>query len=154
MRLFLDTGVIIEGCTSRWGASKAVLIHLTYRESYTVVLAEAVEQELRRNVADTLTPPERTKERDRLATELAGWLKRVRLERWPAPTEDQLRDSAPTVLPVLRHLNDLPAVVTAMQARPDWIISANSVHWSEALATRTGLRILTPHDFISRLRPS
>lgn len=154
MRLFLDTGVIIEGRTSRWGAPRAVLIHATYREFYTVVLAEAVEQELRRNVADTLASPEHTKESDRLATELAGWLKRVRLERWPVPTEDQLRDSAPTIVPVLRHLNDLPAVVTAMQAQPDWVISANSAHWSEALAAHTGLRILTPHDFLSRLRPS
>jgi len=56
IRLFLDTGVIIEGCTSRWGASKLVLILTMQRDLYTVVFAEAVEQELQRNVAYTVAP--------------------------------------------------------------------------------------------------
>ena len=47
--LFLDTGVILEGCFGRWGASKGVLVLATERRLYTVVLAEAVERELQRN---------------------------------------------------------------------------------------------------------
>ena len=58
-----------------------------------------------------------------------------------------------TILPVLRHESDLVAVVTAMQARPDFVISANVAHWNEALAARTRLRILTPYEFLGRLSP-
>lgn len=57
VRVFLDTGVIIEGCFGRWGAAKGVLILATDRRLYTVVLAQAVEMELQRNVALTTLPP-------------------------------------------------------------------------------------------------
>ena len=42
LRLFLDTGVIIEGCFGSWGAAKAVLILATIRVNWIVVLAEAI----------------------------------------------------------------------------------------------------------------
>ena len=61
---------------------------------------------------------------------------------------------APALMPVLRHLNDLPAVVSALQARPDWVISANREHWNDDVAARTGLRIVTPQHFLTRLRPT
>ena len=51
-------------------------------------------------------------------------------------------------LDVLRHLNDLPAVVAAIEAKPDWVISTNRAHWNAALAARAGLRIVTPLGFI------
>ena len=140
-RLFLDTGVMIEGLYSSWGASKAVMIHATQRELYTVVLVEAVERELRRNVVV-----------GQVARDLAGWLRRVRLERHPAPSLANVRSYEQSLLPVLRHANDLAAVVGAIQTRPDWVISANKEHWGEGLAVRTGLRIVTPQDFIGRLR--
>jgi len=68
------------------------------------------------------------------------------------PTPEQLVAVAPTLMPVLRHTNDLQAVATAVQSRPDWVISANEEHWGEDLAKRTGLRIVTPQDFVGRLR--
>jgi len=139
-RLFLDTGVMIEGLYSSWGASKAVLIHATERDLYTVVLVEAVERELLRNVAG------------RAVVDLAGWLRRVRLERWPALSQTDVQGYKQALLPVLRHVNDLPAVVAAVQTQPDWVISSNREHWGEELAARTGLRIVTPQDFIGRLR--
>jgi hypothetical protein len=55
------------------------------------------------------------------------------------------------LLPALRHDNDLPLVVAAEQARPDWVISANDGHWNDEVARRTGLRIVTPHAFLRRL---
>jgi len=132
---------MIQGVHSAWGAAKATLIIMTDRSHYTVVLAQAVQQELQRNVTGDA------------AIELAGWLRRIRLERRPSLPLDELRTYESTLLPVLRHLNDLPAAAAAVQARPDWVISSNRAHWNEALAERTGLRIVTPQDFMSRMRP-
>lgn len=154
LRLFLDTGVILEGCFGRWGAAKGVLILATERRLYTVVFAEAVERELQRNVAYTLAPPTPAAVRDAAAEEVSGWLRRIRIERWPLPSADDVEHFAATLMPVLRHRNDLPAVVSAVQARPDWVISTNREHWNEALAKRTGLRIVTPHEFLAHLRPA
>lgn len=153
LRLFLDTGVILEGCFGHWGASKGVLILATEQRLYTVVLAEAVERELQRNVAYTLPPSVAREARDAAAEQVSGWLQRVRIERWPLPSAEDIERYAPVLMPVLRHRNDLPAVVSAVQARPDWVISANQEHWSDVLAERTGLRIVTPREFLGRLRP-
>ena len=144
-RLFLDTGVIIAGCTQPWGAAKAVLILTTQRERFTVVLAEAVQRELTRVLA----------RRETAVTEaVTGWLRRVRREHWPLPPPEEIMRATPSLLPVLRHENDLGAVVTAMQAQPDFVISANTAHWNAALAARTGLRIVSPYAFLAGLAPA
>jgi hypothetical protein len=150
IRLFLDTGVVIDGCVSDRAAAKVVLILATIRERYTVVLAQRVAEEIERATArkHAALPA------DQAAVFLAGitgWLGRVRLERLPEPGEAAIRAAMYNILPALRHYNDLPAVVAAMEARPDWVISTNSAHWNDDLAARTGLRIVTPIEFARRL---
>jgi hypothetical protein len=88
------------------------------------------------------------------ADDLVGWFERVRFERLQAPDDNAVEQAKVTLLPALRHVNDLPAVVAAMEARPDWAISTNRAHWNDDLATRSGLRIATPQDFLLGLRPS
>ncbi|HEV8632785.1 MAG TPA: hypothetical protein VG370_00890 [Chloroflexota bacterium] len=149
-RLFLDAGVIIEGCFAAWGAAKAVLILATLRQRFTVVLAEAIEREVRRAIA-TRTAGMDAEHAAAVARGVAGWLDRVRLERVPLPSPDDVRALAPVLLPALRHVNDLPAAVSAVQARPDWVISSNQEHWTPQLAARTGLRIVTPRGFRDHL---
>src|SRR5579862_125436 len=97
LRLFLDTGVIIEGCFGRWGTAKGVLILATERRLYTVVLAEAVERELQHNVALTLAPSTPAETRDGLADQVSGWQRRVRLERWPLPSAEEVAQYAPSL---------------------------------------------------------
>jgi hypothetical protein len=80
-----------------------------------------------------------------------GWLARVHREPWPRPSAEALRAAAPTLLPALRHVQDLPPVVSAMQACPDWTISSNARHWNADLAQRAGLRIATPQTFLRQL---
>lgn len=152
LRLFLDAGVILDGNFGSWGASKAVLILATLRANYTVVLAEAIEREVQRAVARKTASVDATSAAEITQT-LAGWLSRVRIERYPLPSDDAIRARIPDVLPALRHINDLPPVVTAIQAQPDWVLSTNTRHWSAELAARINLRIATPLDFLRQLYP-
>jgi hypothetical protein len=147
LRLFLDSGVIVDGCVSRWGVAKITLGLATLRERFAVVLAEQVEEEVAgaidRKLAD-LSPAKA----EELLADVAGWYRLVRLERVPRPSDEAVGLALPHLLPVLRHLNDLPAVVAAIEAKPDWVISTNRAHWNAALAARAGLRIVTPLGFI------
>jgi hypothetical protein len=150
IRLFLDAGVIIQGCFAPWGAAKAVLILATMRDYYTVVLAESIEREVERAIArktTNLSPAQRAD----VANVVPGWLQRVRLERWANPSLEQIYQQVPALLPALRHVNDLPSVVSAMEAQPDWVISGNEDHWNTAVASRTHLRISTPVGFLRHL---
>lgn len=153
VRVFLDTGVIMDGCISDWSAAKALLILLVLDARYTVVLAERVEDELRTAIANRsrrLTA-ERARELERF---VAGWLRRARIERHAVPPEPVVRGLMYRVLPALRHANDMAAVATAMAVQPDWVISTNRAHWGDDLATRTGLCIATPQGFPLALRPA
>jgi hypothetical protein len=152
LRLFLDTGVIVAGCLQRWGAAKMVLMLCTHRPQYTVVLAADVERELR-GILARQSATLGTAGAQALEAVMAGWLARVRLERWPGPTVQEVEQLLPRVLPVLRHINDLRAVVTAIQAQPDWVISSNRAHWNAESGRRVGLRIISPQAFVQRLAP-
>jgi len=127
--------------------AKITLGLATLRERFTVVLTEQVEEEVAGAIDRKLAEltPEKAEE---LLTDLSGWYRHVRLERVPRPSDEAVELALPRLLPVLRHLNDLPAVVAAVEARPDWVISTNRAHWNAALAARTGLRIVTPLAFI------
>jgi len=41
-RLFLDAGVLIQAFVAEWGASKALLVFATVRESFTIILARQI----------------------------------------------------------------------------------------------------------------
>lgn len=129
-----------------------MLILATLREHFTVVLAEAIAREVQRSIARKTAPLDPAAAQA-ITQGVSGWLDRVRIERYPLPSPDEIRRHAPTILPALRHVNDLPAVVTAMQAQPDWVLSTNTEHWNERLGERTGLRIATPSIFLRQLRP-
>lgn len=152
VRLFLDSGVIIEGCLRPWGAAKGVLVLMTLRSRFTVVLAEAIEREVQRTIARKTAALDPAAAHA-VAQAVAGWLSRVRIERHAFPTEDEIRAQVTALLPTIKHINDLPAVVTAVRARPDWVLSTNTEHWNAALATRMGLRIATPLEFLRQLSP-
>jgi hypothetical protein len=151
LRLFLDAGVIIEGCIRPWGASKGLLVLATIRANFTVVLAEVIEREVQAAILRKQTTLGASA--GDIAQDVTGWLVRIRIERLPAPSDNAIRAALPIVLPALRHLNDLSAVVSALQAHPDWVISTNIAHRNEQLAARTGLRITTPRAFLGQLYP-
>ena len=88
---------------------------------------------------------------DEIRESAAVWLTHVRLERTPRCPVDEITRLKANILPVLRHEHDLPPVAAALAAKPDWVISNNDRHWSPALAKRTGLRIVTAHEFTAQL---
>lgn len=49
---------------------------------------------------------------------------------------------------LIRHMNDVPVLVTAIKAKPDWLVTANVEHFSPEVAKRIGLKIVTPYQFL------
>src|SRR5207244_8520036 len=102
IRLFLDAGVIIQGCWVPWGAAKAVLVLATLREYFTVVLAASIEREIARTEANKLAASSPADRAD-ISNSIAGWFERVRVERYPLPAPRDIYRHAPNLLPVLKH---------------------------------------------------
>lgn len=150
LRLFLDAGVLIDGCTNRGGASKGVIILVARRQLFRAVIADPIDEEFKRNTGrKTASLPDA--EKQIIIEGVAGWFRRARPERRPWPSRDEMMAHA-HLLAAVRHRNDMPGVVAAVLARPDWILSTNTAHWNQELAALTGLRIATPDQFLASLR--
>jgi len=52
---------------------------------------------------------------------------------------------------LIRHGTDVPVLLSAMASNPDWLLTHNTKHFTQAVAKRTGLRIATPTEFFRTL---
>jgi len=53
---------------------------------------------------------------------------------------------------LIRHQTDVPVLVSALKAAPDWFLTTNTRHFTKQVALHTQLKILTPQEFITSIR--
>jgi hypothetical protein len=53
---------------------------------------------------------------------------------------------------LIRHAADVPVLVSAIQAAPDWLITNNTEHFTPEVAAKTSLRIATPQQFVRAIQ--
>ncbi len=119
---------------------------LCARRICRLVLAEVVRDEVEENLllhAGRLRPED--------AKALAGDYRRlVRLtdpELVRYPDTDRVRSNRH----LIRHEADVPVLLSALDSKPDWLLTHNTKHFTNAVAQRTGLRLATPAGFFQTL---
>ncbi len=145
LRLFLDSNVLTGGIVSSWGLDKAVL-SLCAARVCRLVLAEAVREEMEENLllhATRLSP----QEADKLIENHRALIGLTKPELVPYPDAGAVRSNRH----LIRHAPDVPVLLSAMAARPDWLLTNNTKHFTQTVAHRTGLRIATPIEFFKTL---
>ena len=145
LRLFLDSNVLTSGIVSGWGLDKAIL-SLCAAKICRLVLAEAVREEVEENLlfhAQCLS----SSEADKLIEDYRGLIQLTRPELTPYPDADLVQANRH----LIRHASDVPVLLSAMAAKPDWLLSNNTKHFTPAVAQRTGLRNATPVEFFQTL---
>jgi len=133
------------GLVASWGLDKAVL-SLCSARICRLVLAEAVRVEVERNLA---------LHAGRLALKdaeqpIKAYQRFIQLsdpELIPFPALEDVRSNRH----LIRHLPDIPVLLSAMAARPDWLLTNNTEHFTPSVAQRTGLRVATPAEFFRAL---
>jgi predicted nucleic acid-binding protein len=144
-RVFPDSNVLVEGLFAPWSASRAILI-LARTRAFRLVLSPYVEAEVERALLRRLARD--AAEGSRLIDDYALALTLLAPERTGGITREEFEAHRP----LIRHVHDVPVLATAIQARPDWFVTANTVHFTPEVAARTGLRIVTPHEFLAQCR--
>jgi predicted nucleic acid-binding protein len=145
LRLFLDSNVFTGGIISPWGLDKAVL-SLCAARLCRLVLAEAVREEVEENLllhAGQLA----SQEADDLLESYRGLIRFTRPELIPYPDADTVRSNRH----LIRHEPDVPVLLSAMAAKPDWLLTHNTRHFTQTVARNAGLRIATPVEFFKTL---
>ena len=145
IRLFLDSNVLTGGIISPWGLDKAALSLCAARLS-RLVLAEVVRDEVEENL---LVHAERlpSLEADELIEHYRRLIKLTDPEMVSYPAEALVRSSRH----LIRHAGDVPILLSAIASKPDWLLTHNIKHFTQAVAKRTGLRIATPAEFFRTL---
>ncbi|HEY7495715.1 MAG TPA: PIN domain-containing protein [Candidatus Tectomicrobia bacterium] len=145
LRLFLDSNVLTGGIVSPWGLDKAVL-SLCAARICRLVLAEIVRQEVEDNLLlhATALPPQ---DAEQVLDDYTQLIILARPEMVPLPDANEVARSRH----LIRHAADVPVLLSAMQSKPDWLLTHNTTHFTPAVAKRTGLRIATPPAFFRAL---
>lgn len=144
-RVFLDSGVLLEGLLAPWSASRAVLV-LSRRRVFKIILAEYVRGEVEDNLLQLLVP------NPRLANDTINaystLLRLIDPEFIPLPSKQEVDRHRH----LIRHQADVPVLVSALKARPDWFLTTNTRHFTKQVALRTQLKIFTPQAFITSIK--
>jgi hypothetical protein len=145
LRLFLDFNVLVGGIFSPWSLDKA-LLSLGAARICRLILAEAVRDE----VEEALL--ERTRALDAADAKpiIEGYrllIASIEPEVVPYPEGERVRSNRH----LIRHLADVPVLLSAMDARPDWLLTHNTKHFTRAVAEQTSLRTATPGEFFRTL---
>ena len=145
IRLFLDSNVQTGGIISPWGLDKAAL-SLCAARLCKLVLAEVVCEEVEENLLlhagrMPATQGEALIEHYRRLIKLTN----PEMVAWPAA------GLVASSRHLIRHAADVPVLLSAMASKPDWLLTHNTKHFTEAVGKRTGLRIATPVEFFRTL---
>jgi hypothetical protein len=145
LRLLPDSNVLLGGIVAEWGLDKALLSPCAAKIA-RLVLAEVVRDEIEENLlihAQRLPVPEA----DKLIENYRRLIDLTSPEIVPYPDSAAVRNARN----MIRHEADVPVLLSAIAAQPDWLLSHNSKHFTAAVGRRTGLRIATPNQFFRTL---
>jgi len=144
-RVFLDSGVFLEGLLAPWSASRAVLV-LSRRRVFKIILAKYVQGEVEDNLLDLLASDARIG--NEIINVYGTLLQLLEPEYVALPSRQEVERHRH----LIRHQADVPVLVSALKSSPDWFLTTNTRHFNKQVAMRTQLKISTPQNFVSDIR--
>lgn len=136
-RIFADSSVLIAGCGSRTGASRAVLT-MAEIGLFKLVVSEQVVEECDRNIRKKIP----------MAMPIfAELLATINAEIQPDPSLEESSRWAAII-----EAKDTPILAAAVLANVDRILSLNTKDFTAEVATQSGLSIQTPAEFVTEIR--
>jgi predicted nucleic acid-binding protein len=144
-RVFLDSGVLLEGLLAPWSASRAVLV-LSRRRVFKIILAKYVQGEVEENLLELLAADARVG--NEIINVYATLLRLLDPEYVALPSKQEVERHRH----LIRHQADVPVLVSAIKAALDWLLTTNTRHFNKQVAQRTQLKISTPQDFVSDIK--
>ena len=148
LKLFLDSNVLTGGIISPWGLDKAILSLFAARIC-RIVLAEIVREEVEENLLLHAASLD-SQDADQILDDYTNLMRLARPLLVPLPKASEVRD----LRQLIRHASDVPVLLSAIHSQPDWLLTHNTAHFTQAVAKRTGLRIATPQAFFQALARS
>ncbi len=144
-RIFADSNVFIEALYLPDSAAAAV-IQLAATGAIDLITCEPVIRDVENAILAKLT-----KVPTQLDTVLRNWtvlVKESRLIVVPAASQNVVRETYKLYLASMRHANDIPILAVILQVCPDAVVSGNYEHFNTAVASKSGIPMMTCSAFI------
>jgi len=74
-----------------------------------------------------------------------------RLAVVPAANQDAVRETYKLYIASMRHANDIPILAVVLEVGPDAVLSGNYEHFNAAVASKSGIPMMTCSAFIELL---
>lgn len=139
-KILIDSNILIEGIMSNWSASKALLILIREVQLFQVFISAISIQEIEEFLI--------SKGEDQYIAEYLRYLKVVRIKELPIPSKKEVLAAKKAFLPELKHIADLPILITAIKHNMDWIITNNREHFNDKLAKKINIKINSASEFL------
>ena len=140
IELFLDSSALFAGIISSSGASRALLL-LAEAEQISSTISEQVVAETERAIA-------------RKVPRALPDVRQAILSSKARIIQDPSKEDVQHHLHLIRHHADVPIVMSAMNAKTDYLVTLNRKHFIDdpEVAAKSGLRIGTPGDALAWIR--
>ncbi|HNB20834.1 MAG TPA: PIN domain-containing protein [Candidatus Obscuribacter sp.] len=146
--IFADSNVFIEALYLPDSAAAAV-IQLAATSAIDLITCEPVIRDVENAILAKLT-----KVPTQLDTLLKKWaviVQESRLAVVPAANQDAVRETYKLYIASMRHANDIPILAVVLEVRPDAVLSGNYEHFNSAVASKSGIPMMTCSAFIELL---
>ena len=119
------------------------MLILSRRKVFKIILAQYVQGEVEDNLLELLAPDPRLG--NETINAYSTLLRLLEPEFIPLPTKQEIDRHRH----LIRHQADVPVLVSALKASPDWFLTTNIRHFTKQVALRTQLKIFTPQEFLT-----
>ena len=136
-RIFADSSLLIAGCGSRSGASRAVLT-MAEIGLFKLVISEQVLEECERNL------------RKKLPTALPIFTQLIATINPEIQPDPSLEESSRWA--AIIEAKDTPILAAAVVANVDRLLTLNTKDFTAEVAAQSGLIIQTPAEFVREIR--
>ena len=143
--ILADSNVFIEALYLPDSAAAAV-IQLAATSAIDLITCEPVIRDVENAILAKLT-----KVPTQLDTVMKNWaviVKESRLAVVPAASQDAVRETYKLYIASMRHANDIPILAVVLEVRPDAVLSGNHELFNSAVATKSGIPMMTCSAFI------
>ena len=141
---FVDSNILIEGFFIPLHPAHAVMLLAADRRVDLVTCALVVQ-----DVEDEVMQRAVQKDEYSLVTDWNDLRSAIHLRIVADPPPSLVKDVFQKYLGVMRHQADIPVLASALEIRPDWILSDNTEHFNAAVSQRCGIRISSCVEFLT-----
>ena len=143
---FVDCNILIEGFLRPLHPAQGVII-MAANKRLDLITCEKVIQD----IEDVIIEEAENKNSYQVVEAWTALRKHTRLKVMPDPPAQLVEETYKKYLGIMRHIDDIPVLASAIELGPDLILSDNTEHFNDRVSERCGIPIWSSVQFLETL---